>query len=263
MRYTVCIALGLVLLACSETPRTSRGGRSSSTIPNADASISSAQDGSVTLDAQTTPHRDAGGSSQTDGGMMGKEDSGSEPAPVVPSCQKSCSQVTDCTLENKLYDTNNYDCTDNACIWTGCNNDAECRAGFQDSSYICDLSAGLPSCIKTCTSPNDCTTAGSSLLDADNYECNAGKCAWLGCNSASECQDAYQDSSYLCVQIPGSMIKSCIKSCTNASDCSQMSVIADEDNYRCAMGFCEYTGCNSDMECAEAYQSSEYICAGN
>jgi hypothetical protein len=57
---------------------------------------------------------------------------------VMPNCCHVCSTPSDCALGNSLHDADNYQCTANLCRWTGCNNTAECVAGFNDNDYVCE-----------------------------------------------------------------------------------------------------------------------------
>lgn len=52
----------------------------------------------------------------------------------------------------------------------------------------------------------------------------------------------------------------CRVACSSAADCAQPSPAYDEDNYRCADGLCEYTGCRSDAECQAVFMSSGWVC---
>ena len=47
----------------------------------------------------------------------------------VPMCSLACSTVDDCILESPslVRDEDNYACEDGACLYLGCNNDAECE----------------------------------------------------------------------------------------------------------------------------------------
>lgn len=53
----------------------------------------------------------------------------------------------------------------------------------------------------------------------------------------------------------------CRLACATAADCAQPSAAYDEDNYRCAAGVCEYTGCRSDDECRAVFMSGAYVCS--
>lgn len=63
---------------------------------------------------------------------------GTLPPLTMPSCYLSCNTPADCVLANILYDADNYQCNGNLCQWTGCNNTAECVAGFNDNDYVCE-----------------------------------------------------------------------------------------------------------------------------
>ncbi len=52
------------------------------------------------------------------------------------SCLASCQASADCAMDALYADADNYSCEDNACVYTGCNSDAEC-ADLGD--YVCAL----------------------------------------------------------------------------------------------------------------------------
>jgi hypothetical protein len=253
-------ALLFVCIACTESPRSSRGGRRpSSNHSFADASTSSAADAMTSMgDARMN----IDGSAPTiDGGTTSQADASAPPSPQIRSCLLSCSTSADCSLTGPLYTSDHYLCKNNTCHWTGCASDNECQTTFQDMTYVCDLSLSLPGCVKSCASPNDCITPNTTLFDADNYACTNGTCEWTGCTTDTECHEAYQNTEYTCVTIPGTTLDSCMLTCTTANDCAQMSPIVDQDNYQCNDGLCHWTGCNNNMECADAYQDARYVCA--
>ncbi|MFH2010470.1 MAG: hypothetical protein ABI333_27975 [bacterium] len=124
---------------------------------------------------------------------------GSLPALPTPSCYKACNTVADCDLGTSLYSADNFQCTTGLCEFTGCNSSAECADTIMDSSYLCGSLPLLPTpqCYKGCSTVSDCVMT-NTLYDADNYQCTTGLCEWIGCNSTSECVDAYQDVNLEC-----------------------------------------------------------------
>jgi len=55
----------------------------------------------------------------------------------------------------------------------------------------------------------------------------------------------------------------CAQSCTEAAQCvppSYSTKITDENNWACEDSICQYTGCNSDNECKDAYSGLDYRC---
>ena len=48
----------------------------------------------------------------------------------------SCATAADCDAQLLAYDADNYSCTDGVCIYSGCNNDADCMDLGQD--WICN-----------------------------------------------------------------------------------------------------------------------------
>src|SRR5262249_20152436 len=106
----------------------------------------------------------------------------------------------------------------------------------------------------------DCASS-LPINDADNYECAAGACLYKGCNSTKECTDTYHSLDYVCAQLPVYPFNGCVKTCKGPADCVGALPIADEDNFDCTAGHCEYKGCNSDAECKDTYKSPNYVCA--
>jgi hypothetical protein len=101
-------------------------------------------------------------------------------------CLQTCAVAADCATPSAPYDDDNYACDAGACVYTGCNSDAECE---DLGDYACEsFEGGLDLCVLTCDTPADCD-GGSAAYDEDNYACESGLCAYTGCNSDQECQD--------------------------------------------------------------------------
>lgn len=63
---------------------------------------------------------------------------GCDPSTMPRTCVLRCTAPSDCTQPgSSLFDADNYACTGGFCRWTGCNSDSECRAGFNDTRYVC------------------------------------------------------------------------------------------------------------------------------
>lgn len=118
----------------------------------------------------------------------------------------------------------------------------------------------LPTCLLGCSSPADCTIAGSALYDADNYSCDGGRCRWTGCRTTAECQGAF-GVAYECGTLTGIPFPSCYHTCDAAADCSLGTAIHDADNYACDGGLCRWLGCNSTAECQSTFMATNYVCA--
>jgi hypothetical protein len=132
-----------------------------------------------------------------------------------------------------------------------------------DTDADTDTDADVPYCIQTCDVASDCVPEmPTQIIDEDNFDCNAdGYCEYTGCNSATECQDAYSSDQYGCTESTGYGFPRCAHVCDVASDCSQGTPLYDTDNFTCnGDGFCEYTGCNDTTECEAALTG--YVCAG-
>lgn len=103
-------------------------------------------------------------------------------------CATACTAPADCDLGGgPAYDGDNYDCDAGACIYAGCNSDAECDASVAGTICV-DLGAGVMTCATACSTATDCDQ-GQLAYDADNYECVSGHCEYLGCNSDAECME--------------------------------------------------------------------------
>jgi hypothetical protein len=123
--------------------------------------------------------------------------------------------------------------------------------------------ATLPSCYPTCATAADCVVPnGGPLHDIDNYECNGGRCEWLGCNTTNECTTTFMDPDYICSAPPGSTLDYCYPSCATAADCvlPNGGTLYDIDNYACNSGRCDWLGCNSTSECTAAFMNPDYVC---
>lgn len=201
-----------------------------------------------------------------DGDVIGPDDAGTADSGRPPLCMSTCNTAGDCVYSpTAITDSDNYSCDQNRCNYHGCNNTAECQTTFNSTDYICvTIPAYLnPTCLISCTVPSDCETAGSPLFGADNYSCTNGGCEWLGCNTAQECRDTFQDPSYVCELQPGGnpAFKSCIKPCATPNDCgAQTSPAYDADNYSCTNQRCVYLGCNNTAECTASFPSVSYVC---
>ena len=213
-------------------------------------------DGSQATDGATSGDQAMSGPADLSRGVG---DAGADLAsgPTIKSCTRSCIGVGDCSQGTAAFDADNYSCTASLCVYKGCNTDTECQSSFSNPSYICRPVAGLPTCVKGCTSVSDCNL-GSAAFDADNYSCTAGFCAYKGCNNDAECKTSYANSTYVCHPVAG--LPTCGKGCASVKDCNLGSAAFDVDNYDCIDGFCTYKGCNSDTECQSTFGNSEYVC---
>lgn len=116
----------------------------------------------------------------------------------------------------------------------------------------------VPLCLPGCTTVADCVGT-IELYSADNYICD-GACQWQGCNTDSECQEAYLDPSSRCRTLPGYSLRYCLPGCNGPSDCATPnSSLYGIDNYACNAGVCEWQGCNSTSEC-QTDAGPNYVC---
>lgn len=116
-------------------------------------------------------------------------------------------------------------------------------------------------CRATCAVAADCASGTSGLEDASHFACNAGRCEWLGCASASECVTALSSPKVTCAEAPGEKVPICVATCQTASDCAVSgSALGDAGHFACDAGHCRWTGCKSTSECTAALGNSKTIC---
>ncbi len=115
----------------------------------------------------------------------------------IDVCQLTCDVAPDCAAPTPVSDVDNWACTNQRCEYLGCNSTEECQASFQDPNYDCIEQAGLPTCVRTCTTPEDCGSP-SALYDQNNWACESGRCEYLGCNTNEECIDTLMNGNYSC-----------------------------------------------------------------
>jgi hypothetical protein len=208
-----------------------------------DSSTSAADSSSTTADSSSTT-ADSG-----DGDSSGGDD-------PVPVCLPPCATAADCAIPSagEAYDADNYSCDNGGCTYTGCNSDAECSS----LNYLCRQVNGADwsTCVPQCSTPSDCDLGAGAAYDADNYICDNGGCVYGGCNDDAECQAT--NAATACQDF-GNGILACVLTCSTVADCDQGQLAFDADNYACADGYCEYTGCNSDAECMEFTNN---VCVG-
>ncbi|MGE0327663.1 MAG: hypothetical protein AB7K71_21870 [Polyangiaceae bacterium] len=196
----------------------------------------------------------ADGGSGANGGSAGNGTGGSGgSATSITICQAACNSPADCASGTPLYDASHYSCDAGVCVWQGCKGDSDCT--FL-GNYVCREQYGLPTCLKGCSSPNDCGS-GQAYDDADNYSCDNGGCFNQGCNNEAEC-DALGDlvgKPYACADLGGGSF--CFPECNTPADCSNGQPGYTASNYECDQGVCRYTGCNGDSECASL---GNYVC---
>jgi hypothetical protein len=201
-------------------------------------------------------HDADGGHPGADGGQPGPVDAGAASdagPPAADYCLPVCTSPADCNFGSAPHDSDNYDCRSDVCVYTGCNDDAECRTL---GNYLCRPVPGsdVPFCLPACATPADCNL-GSPPYSADNYECQNNACVYTGCNDDAECRAL---GNYLCRASPGFVVPFCQPACTTPADCNQGSPPYDSDNYECLNDVCVYAGCNDDAECRAL---GNYVCS--
>jgi hypothetical protein len=115
----------------------------------------------------------------------------------MSACVKGCSAPADCSLASPAYDADNWRCEGGGCRYTGCNNDAECAGSFPNMNMACAaIPSGIRVCLSRCTTAADCAMS-LPAYDADNYRCDNGVCAYLGCHDDAECDASIKNT--ICV----------------------------------------------------------------
>jgi hypothetical protein len=262
------LLLLLALAACS-SPRERNSIRPRDVGPRPDAGAiqdASAIDGSDPADGGPLPD----GSDPADASFADASDPIDASAPdalpadtgVPPLCTLTCSVASDCVpADNALQDADNWMCTGGTCLYRGCLSSSECTAVY-GAGYTCVQFTDypVPTCVESCTVPSDCVSP-SPLFDTDNFQCFGGGCRWAGCNSDSECQDAFADPTYVCEAQTGLPFLNCVKPCSFDSDCTAATLPAfDADNYSCTNARCRYLGCFSTAECEASFTTGMYEC---
>lgn len=111
------------------------------------------------------------------------------------TCVQLCGAAAECGTGTPAYDSDNYGCESGACVYRGCNDDAECE-GTLGAAYGCFAFdppplPGIPvatrNCVRRCSTADDCGTDGGAY-SSDNYACEGGACRYLGCTADMECQ---------------------------------------------------------------------------
>jgi len=126
--------------------------------------------------------------------------------------------------------------------------------GTDTDTAIVTPDESIPTCVPGCVTASDCDM-GTPAYSSDNYSCDDSVCVYLGCHSDAECTKSIPGS--VCVENDlGSNY--CVIACVDVGDCDMGVAAYDTDNYECVSGGCDYTGCNSDAECAEL--SPDYVC---
>ena len=178
------------------------------------------------------------------------------PRTRVPVCYASCVSASDCDLAMPGFRPANFACEGGACVHRGCVDDDDCEGG---GAQVChSFGAEAPRCVRVCFEATDCVVgAGTPSTDADNFECLGGLCRSTGCNADVECRNSF-GTDWACragvVNVLGLVedVPTCVPTCAAAVDCIIGSfAFADEDNFLCADGVCQYTGCLSDVECTD------------
>jgi hypothetical protein len=109
----------------------------------------------------------------------------------VKWCAPACTKVADCAGASPAFDADNYTCSKGACVYTGCNSDAECAT--VGPQLVCSKAWGssMAFCLPACKTATDCAQP-RPYFDASHYACDDGLCRYLGCASDAECTQRQQ-----------------------------------------------------------------------
>src|SRR5262245_20545849 len=98
-----------------------------------------------------------------------------------------------------------------------------------------------PACQLLCSSVDDCVKLTEATLGAiggaDTWECNAGRCQYLGCRSDDQCITQF-DENYVCRPVPGLNDTACFTLCSSVSDCASEAFGDPADVFACSSGLC-------------------------
>ncbi len=175
------------------------------------------------------------------------------------SCRQECTTVADCQIGSA---SNNWECRNGGCVYLGCVDTAECNRLY-GQGFVCSRASGqtIDTCIQACGTPADCA-AWTRIYDADNFNCTAGLCEYIGCTSDSQCVQE-RNENYVCRAAPGDAHASCYAPCQTVQDCviavRGTGTLYDTDNFTCVNGLCNFTGCNDSSECVDSWGAG-YLC---
>ncbi len=221
-------------------------------------------DDASSTDADSDGDSDTDTDTDSDSDTDTDTDSDTDTDVTFGTCKLSCTSPADCVPDdpNDTHDANNFDCTDDVCVWKGCLNTAECVAVFPSTTGIeCDTNVDPPACHAPCSTSDDCAYESTAQLypiyGPDNSTCDNSLCVWGGCNDNAECTDAYPSQTWVCHEYMD--IPICTIGCTVPGDCAGTKDLFLEDHWLCTDGACQHKGCTSTAECTDAY-TADHVC---
>jgi len=179
--------------------------------------------------------------------------------------------------------SNKFACVAGKCVRAGCQSKAECVTYAQvikqpdPNDWVCHpplcpgTSAYCARAIKSCAKPADCCSASTNMpcgVYINHWDCKAGTCDYLGCQSKAECVTYAQISG-----IPNASTWTCLKSacvntgyctlplktCAKPTDCctpnSPIPCGVYGNRWRCEAGACVFDRCTDKQDCS-AYATS-------
>lgn len=130
----------------------------------------------------------------------------------VGECIYPCTTAADCPAEQFAV-PGDLACVDGACVFTGCVDDAQCRAVI-DEPTVCrqDAISSAPICIQGCQTRDECVD-GYSHPDQAQVDCVDGACEFIGCTTEEECPGLAE-----CLPTVNG-IRECVYPCDAPEDC--------------------------------------------
>ena len=100
-----------------------------------------------------------------------------------PECTPACSTAADCA---SVFDSDNYKCENNRCVYSGCNSDADCQSGGLAMRCVPEKygKRTLNICLQSCSTPADCANA---VYPEELYFCTDQVCRMKSCESDEWC----------------------------------------------------------------------------
>ncbi|MFO0590090.1 MAG: hypothetical protein U0441_21290 [Polyangiaceae bacterium] len=255
---------GALAAGCGSDPGSSGKGGGGGTTSQGGTTTTTSSGGTTTTGGggATTTTTGGGGATGGTGGVGGSGGTGgSGGAPHIPVCVESCQTAADCVHAGEVFSADNYECVGGKCNYLGCLTDKECLDTYGTGTIVCVSGnpGTVPACVEACQTSADCAQAGQ-VYSAAHWDCAAGRCKYLGCNTDQECMNTFGTGTIVCLSDSGVGIPVCVEPCQTSADCVHAGEVFSADNYECAAGRCKYTGCNTDKECSDTFGATTDVC---